>query len=173
MRALIIGRFQPFHLGHLSAVKEMLQACDEAVIAVGSAQYSHTRENPFTASERYEMILRSSRDEGISGRIHIVPVTDINQNALWVSHVRAISPSFSAVYTNNPLTMRLFREAGYEVRQTALYSRDKYSASLIREQMLSGGDWRQSVPRAVAAFIDEIQGVQRMKEIFSSERAIR
>src|SRR3970040_1541422 len=51
-RALWIGRFQPFHLGHLSMAKRILAEVDELVIGIGSAQYSHTPENPFTAGER-------------------------------------------------------------------------------------------------------------------------
>jgi nicotinamide-nucleotide adenylyltransferase len=172
MRGLIVGRFQPFHLGHLSAVKEILQQCDQVVIAIGSAQYSHTKENPFTASERYEMIHRTCEYEGISDRALIVPVTDINQNALWVAHVRATVPEFRVIYTNNPLTMRLFGEAGYEVRQTRMYSRERYCGSLIREQMINGGHWEQNVPEVVVERIREIRGVERIRAIFNLSKDI-
>ncbi|MEM2975778.1 MAG: adenylyltransferase/cytidyltransferase family protein, partial [Candidatus Bathyarchaeia archaeon] len=47
-RGLFVGRFQPFHLGHLTAVKNILKSVDELVIIVGSAQYSHRLDNPFT-----------------------------------------------------------------------------------------------------------------------------
>ncbi|MEM1589096.1 MAG: adenylyltransferase/cytidyltransferase family protein, partial [Candidatus Bathyarchaeia archaeon] len=47
-RGLFVGRFQPFHKGHLQAVKEILDEVDELVIVVGSAQYSHRIDNPFT-----------------------------------------------------------------------------------------------------------------------------
>ncbi|MBS7649487.1 adenylyltransferase/cytidyltransferase family protein, partial [Candidatus Bathyarchaeota archaeon] len=55
-RALYVGRFQPFHLGHLEAAKYILQNAREIIIVVGSAQESHTLENPFTAGERVYMI---------------------------------------------------------------------------------------------------------------------
>jgi len=47
-RGLFVGRFQPFHLGHLGVVKDILNEVDELVIVVGSAQYSHRIDNPFT-----------------------------------------------------------------------------------------------------------------------------
>ena len=47
---LFIGRFQPFHRGHESIVHKMLEECDKVVIAIGSAQESNTKSNPF----RYE-----------------------------------------------------------------------------------------------------------------------
>jgi len=58
-RGLYVGRFQPFHLGHLSAVKSVLKDVEELVIVIGSAQYSHTTANPFTAGERLIMIRKA------------------------------------------------------------------------------------------------------------------
>ncbi|MEM3852174.1 MAG: nicotinamide-nucleotide adenylyltransferase [Methanomassiliicoccales archaeon] len=170
MRGLIVGRFQPFHLGHESAVMEVLSQCEEIVIAIGSAQYSHTQENPFTASERYEMIYAAMQDRNLQGRVHIVPVNDIHQNVLWVQHVRSTVPSFAVIYTNNPLTARLFREAGYEVGETRIYSREKYSGTIIREKMLKGGEWKDSVSNAVLLKIEEFDGVRRIRDIYSPSR---
>ena len=58
-RGLYVGRFQPFHLGHLRAIKAVLKEVDEIVIVIGSAQYSHNSNNPFTAGERLVMIRRA------------------------------------------------------------------------------------------------------------------
>ncbi|EQD45121.1 nicotinamide-nucleotide adenylyltransferase, partial [mine drainage metagenome] len=52
MRAFVVGRFQPFHNGHLHVIKEILSQYSSVIIGIGSAQYSHTMENPFTAGER-------------------------------------------------------------------------------------------------------------------------
>ncbi len=53
LTALLIGRFQPFHNGHLEVVKTISKKCDRMIIGIGSAQLSHTFENPFTAGERH------------------------------------------------------------------------------------------------------------------------
>jgi cytidyltransferase-related domain len=55
-RAFIVGRFQPFHKGHLEVIEEVLKEHDSVIIGIGSAQYSHTLQNPFTAGERHLMI---------------------------------------------------------------------------------------------------------------------
>jgi nicotinamide-nucleotide adenylyltransferase len=55
-RGLFVGRFQPFQNGHLQAVKDALEEVDELIIVVGSAQYSHRLNDPFTAGERLTMI---------------------------------------------------------------------------------------------------------------------
>ena len=41
-RAALIGRFQPFHNGHLYAIKYILSEFDEVAIVIAAAQYSYT-----------------------------------------------------------------------------------------------------------------------------------
>ena len=166
MTGLVVGRYQPFHLGHLHAVKEILSQCDMLIMGIGSAQYSHTRENPFTAGERYQMIHSALNDEGVSEKVHIIPIMDVNRYSVWVSHVRSLVPPFSITFTNNPLTQRLFIEAGYKVRPTKIYSRDKYSGTNIRELMINGGEWNTLVPPGVHRVIEGFGGVERVRELF-------
>jgi nicotinamide-nucleotide adenylyltransferase len=45
LKALFIGRFQPLHLGHLDALKQISK--EEIIIGIGSSQYSGTKENPY------------------------------------------------------------------------------------------------------------------------------
>ena len=59
-RGLFVGRFNPFHKGHLKAVQDILEQEDEIIIAIGSTQQSHTVSDPFTAGERVLMIISSS-----------------------------------------------------------------------------------------------------------------
>ncbi|HYM39999.1 MAG TPA: nicotinamide-nucleotide adenylyltransferase [Thermoplasmata archaeon] len=164
-RTLFIGRFQPFHKGHLAMVKKILEDNDEVIIGIGSAQYSHTGENPFTAGERFEMIKRALDAEGIHD-YHIVPIPDTHVHSVWVSHVKSLVPSFDAVVTNSDLVVRLFREHGMKVFSPRLVSRDRYSGTEVRRRMQKGGDWQSLVPPVVAAFIEEIDGIERIRETY-------
>jgi len=164
-RPLFVGRFQPFHNGHLDMVRRIVGAHDEIVIGIGSAQYSHTRENPFTAGERYEMIRRALDAEGIPS-YHLVPIPDTHVHSVWVGHVVSLVPKFDVVFTNSPLVVRLFREKGFRVEELPLHKREVYSGTLIRRLIYEGGDWRSLVPKEVAAFILEIDGPQRIRETF-------
>ena len=56
MRALFLGRFQPFHLGHMNVMKDIHERYDSVVIAICSAQISHTKRDPFTYKERHDMV---------------------------------------------------------------------------------------------------------------------
>lgn len=165
--SLVVGRFQPLHRGHMDVIKKCAEQSEHLTIGIGSAQYSHVPENPFTAGERYMMINRSLRDEGIKN-YSIVPIEDLNRYSVWVAHVVSMVPPFRKVYTNNPQTRRLFEEAGFDVHQSPLYNRDVFSGTEIRRRMLNDEEWRSLVPEAVANIIDDIDGVNRIKQISGS-----
>ena len=46
-RGVFVGRFQPFHKGHLEFIKKILKEVEELIIIVGSSQFSHRIDNPF------------------------------------------------------------------------------------------------------------------------------
>ena len=170
-RGLFVGRFQPFHLGHLSAIKDILKEVDELVIVIGGAQYSHNINNPFTAGERLVMIRKALEESGIDySRVWVVPVPDVHLHMMWVSAVEGYTPPFDVVYSNEPLTRRLFIEAGYKVKAVRFHERKLYSSTEIRERMLKEESWEKLVPKGVAAFIKEIDGVNRLRDLTKSDK---
>jgi len=170
-RGLFVGRFQPFHLGHLEAIKDALKEVDELVIVVGSAQYSHRIDNPFTVGERLTMIHNALKEAKISTeRCWIVPVPDVHVHMMWVSQVVGYTPKFEVVYANEPLTKRLFKEAGFKVKPVPFHQREVYSATEIRKRMLKGKNWKQLVPKSVAKYIEEIDGIQRLKDLNKTDK---
>ena len=175
MRGFFIGRFQPYHLGHHEIVKEIVYEVDELIIGIGSAQESHTLENPFTAGERILMVYKAldEIDPDLRKRVYVIPLEDIYRNALWVSHVISMVPPFDIVFSNNPLVIRLFKEAGFKVRRTKLYNRQLLQGKEIRKLMIEGGNWEKYVPKSVAEVIKEIGGVERVKDIAKNDRVIQ
>lgn len=162
-RAFYIGRFQPYHLGHQNVLKSIAQDVDEVIIGIGSAQASHEPDNLFTAGERVLMMSRALHELGV--RHYVIPIEDIRRNSVWVSHIISMTPPFQVIYSNNPLVIRLFEEAGFNVRQSPLFQREKYSGTEIRRRMLAGEEWKSLVPPSTAKVIEEIKGVERLKII--------
>ena len=170
-RGLYVGRFQPFHLGHLKAIQGVLKEVEELAIVIGSAQYSHNVSNPFTAGERLVMTCRALRAAGVdSSRVWIVPVPDVHLHMLWVAALEGYTPRFNVVYSNEPLTCRLFTEAGYKVKSVRFYERKVYASTLIREKMLKDKSWTTLVPETVAKFIIEIDGVNRLRDLNRTDK---
>jgi nicotinamide-nucleotide adenylyltransferase len=165
-RGIFVGRFQPFHKGHLGAIKKIVDDVNELVIVVGSSQYSHRLENPFTAGERVTMIRRALVEEGIQfSKVWIIPVPDVHQHMLWVSQIVGYCPKFDVVYANEPLTCRLFLEAGFRVDPVPPIQRKVYLATEIRKRILAGEEWEELVPSSVAKFIEEIEGDVRLRDL--------
>ena len=170
-RGIFVGRFQPFHDGHLEVIKKIIEDVDEVIIIVGSSQYSHTPDNPFTAGERISMIRKVLEEEGIQlSRIWIIPVPDVHQHALWVSQIVGYSPKFDVVYANEPLTSRLFIEAGFKVKSVPFIKREVYWATEIRKRMREGENWEELVPSGVVNFIKKIEGNVRLCDLNKSDR---
>lgn len=168
MRALIVGRFQPFHNGHVEIIKQILKSGGSVIIGIGSAQYSHTLKDPFTAGERHLMITSSLEAESILN-FYLVPIEDVNSNPLWVAHVEALTPKFDTIYTNNPLVTRLFYEAGYMTKSVPMLNRNRWSGTEIRQKMINGGDWERDVPSEVARVIKEIDGISRIRDLVKTD----
>src|SRR5205807_4547369 len=126
-RAFFIGRFQPFHRGHLAMVKRILESNREIIVGIGSAQYSHTGENPFTAGERYETIKRALDAEGIHN-YDIVPIPDTHVHSVWVSHVTSLVPRFDIVYTNSTLSFAFFGEHNLKGSPPPSWNRQQFPA---------------------------------------------
>ena len=164
MRGLLVGRFQPFHMGHLEVVRHLrdLHASETLLLGIGSSEESFTPENPFTASERTEMILRALAEAHLSDCLP-VPLPDIDRHALWASHVREIVPPFERIYTNNPLTRLLFERDGVPVEATPSFRRESLQGLKIRAAILEDLAWKPLVPSAVAAYLDEIRGAERIR----------
>ena len=168
--ALFVGRFQPFHYGHLHAIQRILDECDELVIVVGSAQMSHEPDNPFTAGERIEMMLAAlDAAEVPTDRYIIIPIPDAPAHRVWVSQVESQTPRFDLVYSNQPLTRRLLIEAGYTVNYLKMFQRGKYEATEIRRRILKGLDWSDLVPPQVYRIVLEIDGENRIRDLAKTD----
>lgn len=151
-------------------MKETLTECEELITIVGSAQYSHTMENPFTAGERIQMITEALDEEGISEKVYLIPVDDLHQHAIWVAYVKSLVPAFHVVFSNESLTSRLFREASYTVKGIKFLNRQAWSGTEIRRRIRCDEPWEECVPEAVARIIKEIDGVARIKELAQSDK---
>ena len=168
-RALIVGRFQPYHSGHHEAIKNILKEADELIIVVGSSDESHKAENPFTAGERIEMISIALKEKKLFEKCFIIPVADVHENSIWVSKIKSYCPKFDVVYTNNPLVKQLFETSGLEVKKMVSKLKDVDGVK-IRKAILSGDEWSGLVPDAVKDYLKKIKADERISAIVEKEQ---
>jgi len=170
MRGLMMGRFQPFHLGHLDLVKQILSECDEVLIAITSSQFNYQEKDPFTAGERIEMIHQSLNDDGVDlSRCYVLAIENQFNIATWCSYLEALLPKFEKVYSGNDYVSMLLADSGCTVISPEFLDREKYNATKIRKLMVDNKDWKDYVPKAVTNIIEKINGIKRLQTISKSD----
>ncbi|MBT5807656.1 nicotinamide-nucleotide adenylyltransferase [Candidatus Uhrbacteria bacterium] len=162
--ALFIGRFQPYHNGHHLVVQGMTKLAGKIVIGIGSSGKSGTKENPFTAQERKDMIQRALQADDIIPMfdINFVELPDMGDDAEWTEHVLSKVGEVDKLWSGNEDTKKCF-EGKMEVQNIAEVP--GISATNIRELIAKGGDWEDKVPQEVLRAIKDMDGVKRLRDL--------
>ncbi len=161
--ALFIGRFQPFHRGHMLVVQGMAKICPRVVIVIGSSNLSNTKENPFNAAERKDMMQRALQGVDLIPvkDISFVEVSDMADDEAWVKAVLTAAGPTSVVWTGNEHVKTLFEKEGVEVKW--IKEVPGISSTEIRDRMCHAGDWKSLVPPEVAGYLSEFDGPDRVR----------
>lgn len=161
---LFIGRFQPFHRGQMAVVQGMMKVCDQVIIGLGSAQFSRTEFNPFTADERRQMIGSAIEESGLDlEKFTLVEIPDLAEDNKWVESVLKITGPVSKIWSGNEQTKKVFEQAGMAVQNISPVP--GISATAIRSSIIKGdGEWHKKVPKEVLDWIIENGGQDIIKQ---------
>ncbi len=165
-RIAFIGRFQPFHRGHLSVIEDLLPKFDQVLVVIGSSDKFRTLENPFTVGERHAMAKETLEDLGVKpDKFKVIPLPDIDDDEKWVKHVVKTCPDFDAVaIVDNSRVEKLFRKDG---KKKIVKPKKKYaiSATVVREEIKKGSDLQKYLPKPVVAFLQKIGAARKIIDI--------
>lgn len=164
-RGVFIGRFQPFHNGHLYAIKKIFESEDEVIIMIGSAQESFTLKNPLTTGERIEIIREVLKNLDLIDKSIIVPIPDIFENLVWPARILEYAPKFNRVYSGNELVLMLFERFGIETVRIEHINRGEFQGRIIREKIIKGEQWDYLVPKVVYEKLKEFDFENRIKRL--------
>jgi nicotinamide-nucleotide adenylyltransferase len=117
-------------------------------------------------------MLRMALDEAEidASKYFLIPIRDLRIHDLWVPYLVSQSPRFEIVFSNEPVTSRLFKEAGFRVEPLPFYDREQFSATEIRERIVNGSGWEKLVPPSTSAYIKTIFGDERLRELVLSDK---
>jgi len=160
---LLIGRFQPFHLGHQEAVYLALKKVNILHIIIGSSNKAHNQKNPFTYSERWRMINLVLINSRIPiEKIFITPIPDFNNHKKWKECIDFFVQDYNVVFTNDSETRNVFTKEGVEVSKIPFKNRKVLAGKEIRKRIVCRKKWSNLVPNVVYEYINEINGQKRI-----------
>jgi len=123
---IVLGRFQPFHKGHEYLIEQALEL-GPTTIAIGSSESVINFDNPWTASERQEMI--SSWLGNRPAKFVMIP--DINDPPNYVEHAKKFHGE-GILVTSDIATKELYEESGFEVIFVNLENRESFEGWRVR-----------------------------------------
>lgn len=172
--ALFVGRFQPFHKGHLDVIKQILKDNERVIIAIGSAEKNFLPDNPLTASERFQLIEASLIAEKIPAKKYcIIPVRNVNNYALWVNHINIYIPPYDKVYTGSHIVKACYVDEYYRPNEKGkpgpkiveLERIMPISATEVRDHILKKRKWEHLVPTAAVKLLKKWHFEDRLSNV--------
>ncbi len=164
MDGLLIGRFQPFHLGHLEALRFALSKVDKLWVGLGSSNKPAQKNDPFSAEERKEMIL-SSIDDSMKDKILIYFIPDLDNHVKWIEKIDTIIPKFDIVFSNDELTKHLYSTISVQVTPIPFLKRDEVSGTNSRNLIISDQKWDDLVPEGTKNFLINTGAKEHLKNL--------
>jgi bifunctional NMN adenylyltransferase/nudix hydrolase len=148
--AVFIGRFQPFHAGHLKVVQEGLRRAERLIVLIGSAWQPRNPRNPWTHQER-EAMIRACLPETDQARLLCAPLMDIPYNdEAWVRNVQTTVAGLVTSHHSVPHRAARIALIGHQKDNTGFYlslfpqwqslgvpNHDQISATPLREALFS------------------------------------
>lgn len=150
--SFVIGRFQPFHIGHKQLIDKALLNGKRVVVFIGSSDKSRTKSDPFTAEERMDIISSCFEDKELR-RIVFVALPDFDTDKEWLDHIvsslvliRQDSSTFTFVCSSKDPSTALNNSLVSQIPCVDTYTMHppfKLNATDIRKAMEEGVDLSQ------------------------------
>jgi len=138
MTAVFLGRFQPFHIGHLSIVEKILESYPSMMLIIGSSEKSWTEENPWTYQKRLSIIVENLPEE-LLPRVTLYPLADVPDDNVWCENLKKIIPHNSILFTGNPWVRDICTRHDIQTDWIDSYT-IAISGTKIREMIRKGED---------------------------------
>lgn len=180
--AILIGRFQPYHLGHAALLAKAFETASRVIVVLGSAFAAPSPRNPFSAAER-EAMIRATLTDGENARLAFHPQRDVWDGVRWAREVQAAvdatAPGRVALvgYHKDASSSYLDTFPTWDLVDTGRLG--PLDATPLRERILSNAAWPEvsdslhdSIPPATLAWLGTWAHAQTRQILSEDRRAI-
>lgn len=165
---VFIGRFSPFQLAHRDILAHAVGVAKNVIVVIGSANTARTIKNPWSASERQEMIIDALPESPVRDRISFIHMNDYLYNDnLWISTLQSkigeitdYSDSVALIGCDSDETsyyLKLFPQYKYIQHETGI----NFHATQVRDFYFSqDAAYKSMVPERTAGYLEEFKKTQ-------------
>lgn len=127
------------------------------VVAIGSSNRPENLRNPWTHSERSEMIYRWLESSSIRDTPIIVPIPDIDDPPNWVSHAELYHGMSGVFLSSDASSLKLYGDSGWNTIEVPMEDRERFEGWRVREtaRMMSTIDDSEAVREVLTPTIPE------------------
>lgn len=152
---IVIGRFQPFHLGHKYLIEKALTYVDKIYIGIGSSQIFDEK-NPYNAEKRHEFLKRFIKEEKIENKVlDILKIDDFPDDDIWFERLQKRTPGIEVVIGDNEWVNGIFERHKIPALRIGYYKRNILEGTKIRDNMRNKKPWKSRIPKYLHSSIGE------------------
>jgi bifunctional NMN adenylyltransferase/nudix hydrolase len=158
--AIVIGRFQPFHVAHQDLIQHSLSLADKVIVILGSARSASDVKNPFTPAMREEMIRACFPVD--NKRLIFAAVRDYPYNDhVWTTEIQnVVNEEIDDEKDAKVAIVGFFKDrSSYYLNLFPQWSFEEFyckiNATEIREKyFVESDDWKTQVPNSIATQLE-------------------
>jgi nicotinamide-nucleotide adenylyltransferase len=150
---IVIGRFQPFHLGHKYVIEKALEVCDKIYLGIGSAQIFDDK-NPYSAKKRKFFLEKFVKAEELEPRIiSILTIDDFPDDDVWFDRLKKRIPGVEVIIGDNEWVNGIFERHSIPALRIGYYKRHILEGTKIRSLVLQNKSIVKRVPKYLTKHI--------------------
>ena len=152
---VFVGRFQPFHNGHLEAIKWILAQTKGVRIVIGSMQEFEQADNPLGYADRKRILELALAEAGMKN-CAIFGLPDFYNDAAWTQkmlEITGLKAGKTVLVSLNDWAKSCAAKIGIEAAGQPVFC-DNLSATQVRQTIAAGSEWKSLVPPAVFDYLE-------------------
>lgn len=152
---LVIGRFQPFHLGHQYLIEKALLHTEKIIIGIGSSNIADEN-NPYDIGLREEFIKEFLKQENLLERVEkIIYIPDVPDDDKWYAIANKLTGKVDVVIGDNSWVNGIYADHNIPVVQIGYHKRHLLEGKKIRHHLKHKKPWKTRVPKYLHHLIDK------------------